>query len=148
MLTALGRHGLIGVTAVGDSREEARTCSSERGTPSIAKLAWRRGRRSCRPATDHRAPVSDTDRVKGLPDCALIRGDSEEAGTRYRQSRGRPSARRRLGRAWRVFLDWVLERAARAVTSRLRASLGDEYDAVSTEGRALASTTPSSSLRD
>ena len=25
MLTALGRHGLIGVTAVGDSREEART---------------------------------------------------------------------------------------------------------------------------
>ena len=48
MLTALGRHGLIGVTAVGDSREEARTLFERtRDAFDREAPAWRRGRRSC-----------------------------------------------------------------------------------------------------
>ena len=49
MLRALGRHGLIGVTAVGIPARRREPCSSERGTPSIAKLARPRPSRSFRP---------------------------------------------------------------------------------------------------
>ncbi len=107
-----------------------------------------------------------------LADCALIRGDPEEAGTRYRQSlraalplgdvvetsfevqgvamseaaTGNPHRAlvlagsvealwESLGVSFSIaFWDALLER----YLAPARASLGDEYDAVSAEGRALA----------
>jgi predicted ATPase/DNA-binding SARP family transcriptional activator len=107
-----------------------------------------------------------------LADCALIRGDPEEAGTRYRHSlraalalgdvletgwevqgvamseAGAGNPRRALVLAGAVEAHWESLGLASSIAfwdallerylAPARASLGDEYDAVRAEGRALA----------